>query len=114
MTQQQGIVAARAPLYDRAHLASFTGGDIVLERGLVRDYCHNARDYLASLHGAPSQKRWRDAAHKLKGASRGIGCWQIAMLCEAAERIDIADETGRGHVLGEIARLLDDLAAAVA
>ncbi|GAB4141656.1 MAG: hypothetical protein Tsb0016_09480 [Sphingomonadales bacterium] len=114
MTQQQGIIAARAPLYDRAHLASFTGGDIVLERGLVRDYCHNARDYLAAMHAANTQKRWREVAHKLKGASRGIGCWQIAVLCETAERMDIADETGRDHVLGQIGRLLDDLAAAMA
>lgn len=114
MNGQQQIIAAQAPLYDRAHLASFTGGDVVMERGLIREFCHNAREQLAMLRGAPNERRWRDCAHKLKGAARGIGCWQISVLCETAERLDPSDETARRHVTGQIGDLLDQLSDAIA
>lgn len=114
MVGRQQILAEQMPLYDRAHLASFTGGDVIMERGLVREFCHNAREQLSALCDAGTARRWRECAHKLKGAARGIGCWQIAMLCETAERLDLGEEMARRHITGQITALLDQLVDAVA
>jgi HPt (histidine-containing phosphotransfer) domain-containing protein len=101
------------PLYDRAHLASYTGGDVVLERSLVREFCVNAREQLGSLQNANNLNEVLERAHKLKGAARGIGCWQIAQLCECAERMTEMDDAYQRRITAEISQHLERLTAAV-
>ncbi|RME67364.1 MAG: Hpt domain-containing protein, partial [Alphaproteobacteria bacterium] len=80
---------------------------------LVRDFCHSARDYVRALRGAGTHRQWRECAHRLKGAARGIGCWQIAVLCETAESMESHDDDVRAQIAGQIEALLESLAAAV-
>ncbi|MFZ5609127.1 MAG: Hpt domain-containing protein [Pseudomonadota bacterium] len=98
-------------LYDRAHLAGFTEGDLDLEHALLSAFCANARDYLDILMRAPAGQEWTDQAHKLKGAANSVGVWSVARWCALAEdepeKFINADQRQKlaDHILDVIARL---------
>ncbi|MEN0651572.1 MULTISPECIES: Hpt domain-containing protein [Hyphobacterium] len=74
-----------APVFDRDHLAQYTSGDAALEAelfGLLKD---QAERCLGALQAANDANAWRAAAHTLKGASRGVGAFELAEACERAE-----------------------------
>lgn len=73
--------------FDRAHLATFTGGDMALERDLLEDFARNATAHLRDLENAIGSAHWGECAHRLKGASSGVGMRAMAQLCGEAEAL---------------------------
>lgn len=88
------------PLFDRAHLGRYTGGDHALEVELVGLMCDQAERCIERMGQASDAKEFHDAAHTLKGAARGVGAFALAAACERAEE---APEAERGDAEAEIA-----------
>ena len=87
-----------------------TGGDRDLAREVIGIFLDNARDYLGALDGAADLAAWQGAAHKLKGAARGLGAWRLEELCRQAEAV--GDLEGERHALSTaIAAAIDDIRA---
>lgn len=42
---------------------------------------------VAQLEEAQTDEQWTNTAHTMKGASRGVGAWDLGDLCEKAEKI---------------------------
>jgi HPt (histidine-containing phosphotransfer) domain-containing protein len=83
----------RGPVIDRAHLDRMTGGDRELQLevlGLVRE---QASVWTRLLQPDNQTADWVIAAHTIKGSARGIGAWELAELCGAAE------QAGQGRAL---------------
>jgi HPt (histidine-containing phosphotransfer) domain-containing protein len=83
---------AERPL-DLVHLSKYTLGDRGLESELLGLFRSQAGIYVARLEEAATSKEWKDAAHSLKGSSRGLGAWALGDLAEESEAIDY-DNTG--------------------
>jgi HPt (histidine-containing phosphotransfer) domain-containing protein len=100
---------------DFAHLERFTAGDAALIEEVLGIFREQAGMWLRLLDaGAPAQA-WKDAAHTLKGSALGVGAFELAEACAAAEA-ERDGEFGRREVLvGRIRdaadRALTDIAA---
>jgi len=70
---------------DCEHLSGFTGGDPEFECQILDIFADNAPGYLDTLFAEPNDE-WKMCAHKLKGAARSIGAWQMARAAERAEK----------------------------
>jgi HPt (histidine-containing phosphotransfer) domain-containing protein len=94
---------------DLAYLRRFTHGDFALEEEVLRLFIRHAPEYLAAMRSAGSAKAWHDAAHTLKGASRGIGAWRVARCAEGAERLRFdTDLDRRAFTLDGAAEALEE------
>lgn len=98
--------AAGPQVLDRAHLAQYSGGDAALEGelfALLESQIEACTGRMA--RAAPGgDQAWRDAAHTLKGAARGVGAMQLGDACEAAET--------RPHDAGALEAVMSAAAAA--
>ena len=83
---------------DLVHLARHTFGDPQLEREVLQLFAVQARIHLNRLKEAGDAQTWREAAHTIKGASRGIGAWQVAEQAELAERLSFDPEDQRCRI----------------
>lgn len=72
-------------VFDRDHLARYTAGDAALEAELVDLLREQARRCLAAMEAASDENAWKAAAHTLKGASRGVGAFELGEACQRAE-----------------------------
>lgn len=70
---------------DLQHLELYIGGDVALRDEILTIFDEQAELWLAKLDPEEEDEVWRDAAHALKGAARGVGAWEIGDLCEEAE-----------------------------
>ncbi len=95
---------------DFNHLDSYTAGDQELIREVLRLFRGQVEGLVQSLETAPDSKAWRDTAHGIKGAARGIGAWEAADAAEQVEKAPFSDATARNECL----RRLNDAFAAVA
>lgn len=94
---------------DLPYLRRFTQRDFALEEEVLRLFIEHAPKYLASMRTAGTAKSWHDAAHTLKGASRGIGAWRVARCAEGAERLRFdTDLDRRAFALDSAAEALDE------
>ncbi|NVJ97587.1 MAG: Hpt domain-containing protein [Alphaproteobacteria bacterium] len=95
---------------DRGHLNGYTGGDRELAKQVLEIFADNAPGYLDVLSAADCDN-WRSAAHKLKGAARGIGAWRLARAAERAELMGVAGlgDPKREAVLSELQVRLEEL-----
>ncbi|MES1991386.1 MAG: Hpt domain-containing protein [Pseudomonadota bacterium] len=93
-----GYADAARPL-DLVHLSKYTFGDRGLEAELLGLFRSQAGIYVMRLESAADAKEWRDAAHSLKGSSRGLGAWALGDLAEEIEHQDFADEAGRADAI---------------
>ena len=75
-----------AVILDVAHLSGFTGGDPDFESHILGIFVDNAPGYLNALKGT-EEDNWKTTAHKLKGAARSIGAWNLARAAERAEKM---------------------------
>lgn len=73
-------------ILDDAHLAAFTGGDPGFEKQILDIFVENTPDYLKALSDTTGTD-WKITAHKLKGAARSIGAWNLAREAERAEHL---------------------------
>lgn len=92
---------------DLDHLAKYTLGDAALERDLAIAFGESCDLYLPALAVAETARDWKQAAHGLKGASRGIGAFALGDLCEAAEQVNVADDAVRQNLLDRIVAAAD-------
>ncbi len=83
---------------DLDHLNTYTGGDKTLNcqiLGLFDSQCHEIIEKLASLAEGgetdDSAKNWREVAHSLKGASRGVGAFELGEIAAQAEKISLSN-----------------------
>lgn len=82
---------------DLENLSHYTGNDPVLTRDVLQIYCDQADVWRDMLAKAATLQAWRDAAHTVKGASRGVGATEVAVLADEAE--DLAELGTPDHEL---------------
>lgn len=89
-----------AVILDVAHLSGFTGGDPDFESHILGIFVDNAPGYLQAL-ASIEEDGWKTTAHKLKGAARSIGAWNLARAAERAEKMPspAVDAVGRHQIL---------------
>jgi len=73
------------PVFDREHLARYTGGEATLEAELIGLLDQQIEAQIAKLRAAETDEVWAEAAHTLKGAARGVGAMALGDACERAE-----------------------------
>ena len=91
-------------LLDLDHLDRYVAGDTVLRDEVLAIFEEQAATWLRTLDPKADDQAWRDAAHSLKGAARGVGAWDVGHACEQAEKMigEGRDEVARGAKLSEI------------
>ncbi|WP_417513011.1 response regulator [Minwuia sp.] len=72
---------------DLAHLATYTAGERGLEGELAALFSASCERYFDEMAGATDDRSWREAAHGLKGAARGIGANELGRLAAFAETL---------------------------
>jgi chemotaxis protein histidine kinase CheA len=73
---------------DLEHLARYTGGERAIDAEILTLFDNQCRDLLDRLHNvaeAGDWQSWRETAHTLKGAARGVGAGPFADDATAAE-----------------------------
>lgn len=92
--------AKRAIDFD--HLDAYTGGDTDLVHEVLRLFRGQVSMLVESLAATEDAKTWRETAHGIKGAARGIGAWAAADAAAVIEKCDFADREGRLKALGAL------------
>jgi len=97
-------------ILDIVHLSNFTGNDPDFECQVLDIFMDNAPGYLEAL-SQTEQDGWKMRAHKLKGAARSIGAWQLARAGERAEQMSNppAHDPKRIAILKTLEKRLADL-----
>src|ERR1700744_393812 len=75
---------------DLEHLARYTGGERELNSEVLRLFDDQITKMVAELHtllASRDAKRWREVAHTIKGAARGVGAFSMGDLAALAEPI---------------------------
>jgi HPt (histidine-containing phosphotransfer) domain-containing protein len=72
-------------MLDRAHLHRMTMGDEDLAREVLGLFRSQTEMWLRLIQPAVETKDWAAAVHTIKGSARGVGAWQLAQVCDAAE-----------------------------
>ena len=72
---------------DFDYLEGFAAGDMQVVTEVLALFQQQAEGWLARLEGDPADG-WRDLAHTIKGASRGIGAVTLGDITDRAERGD--------------------------
>ncbi len=81
-------------MIDLEHLDRYVSGDNALRDEILQIFVEQADMWVSLLDPEAGDREWRDTAHALKGASRGVGAWDVGDLCERAEKfISINDFT---------------------
>ena len=80
-------VDPNAPLIDREHLSTMTGGDSGLAIEIIEIFREQADIWSRMLEPANPPQQWADAAHSLKGAALSLGANQLAAACATAESL---------------------------
>ncbi len=96
------------PIFDRQHFAHMTGGDEELQKEIIALFREQAPH--VEVHLYPEITGWREAVHLLKGSARGLGLWELADTCEAAEgTTESLIPTALANVRTALAQALDTL-----
>ncbi len=72
---------------DFDHLEKYVSGDDALRDEILDIFAGQVDILLQQFDVFQSDEGWKDTAHTLKGASRGVGAWDLGKLCEEAERL---------------------------
>lgn len=72
---------------DFDHLDRYVAGDSALRDEVLTIFEGQVARCLRLLDPAGPNEQWRSVAHALKGASRGIGAWDVGTACEEAENL---------------------------
>jgi HPt (histidine-containing phosphotransfer) domain-containing protein len=72
---------------DLKHLDQYVCGDAALLDEILTIFEEQAEMWMSRFDADLSDEDWRNAAHALKGASRGVGAWVIGDLCEHGETL---------------------------
>lgn len=74
-----------ANVIDFDHLEKYVAGDRELRAEILDIFSVQVRQLLEQLDVFQTDEAWKNAAHTMKGASRGVGAWSLGSLCEEAE-----------------------------
>lgn len=88
--------AMNARPVDLVHLARYTGGDQALNAEVLQLFVNQCGELVQRMDGilqTGDVKTWREVAHTLKGAARGIGAFGMADAAAACEPIDPASDS---------------------
>lgn len=102
-------------LLDLDHLDRYVAGDVTLRDEVLAIFEDQAALWLRTLDPRADDQAWRDAAHSLKGASRGVGAWDVGHACEQAEkmvgeqRCEAAREAKLDEIKGHTARVIEEV-----
>ena len=96
---------------DFGHLESYAAGDSALIDEVLGMFREQAALWVRLFDPGGPPDGWRDAAHSLKGSALGVGAFQLARACEAAESGSAA---GAGEKSAMLERIRDALDAALA
>ncbi|MBN9546127.1 MAG: Hpt domain-containing protein [Alphaproteobacteria bacterium] len=81
---------------DLEHLAKYTGGEKALDAEILRLFDGQIAGMVTELNGliaTGDAKRWREIAHTIKGAARGVGAFGMGEAAAKAEPVNPADGT---------------------
>ncbi|WP_370339713.1 Hpt domain-containing protein [Parvularcula marina] len=95
-------------MIDVKHLDRYVAGDRALRDEILAIYEEQVETWVSMLDPTAGDDAWRDAAHALKGASRGVGAWELGDLCASAEEMigGAADVTKRTEVVTRLREIL--------
>lgn len=99
---------------DLEHLARYTGGEKGLNGEVLRlfdDQLTRLVDELNALVVSRDSKRWREVAHSIKGAARGVGAFAMGDLAASAEPINPADAPAAKEAIAKLEREAQSLRA---
>ena len=74
-------------LIDLDHLDRYVAGDKSLRDEILGIFEEQADMWTRMLDPNAEDAAWKDAAHALKGASRGVGAWDVGDICAEAEKL---------------------------
>lgn len=74
-------------LIDLDHLEKYVAGDLALRDEILSIFTDQAEALMAQLDVSQTDEGWKNTAHALKGAARGVGAWALGDLCEEAESL---------------------------
>ena len=72
---------------DFDHLEKYVAGDDALRDEILQIFAEQVESLLLQFDVFQSDENWKNTAHTLKGASRGVGAWKLGKLCEEAEAL---------------------------
>jgi len=79
---------------DLEHLAKYTGGEKDLNGEILRLFDDQIASMVTELNGlvaSQDSKRWREIAHTIKGAARGVGAFEMGEAAAKAEPVNPAN-----------------------
>ena len=83
-----------ATAIDLEHLARYTGGEKSLNAEILRLFDGQVTGMVAELNAlliSRDGRRWREIAHTIKGAARGVGAFGMGEAAAKAEPVNPAD-----------------------
>ena len=92
---------------DLEHLARYTGGERGLNSEVLRLFDGQITKMVAELHtllASRDGKRWREVAHSIKGAARGVGAFSMGDLAASVEPISPADAPAAKDAIAKLER----------
>jgi HPt (histidine-containing phosphotransfer) domain-containing protein len=101
MSDSLAMQIAENPV-DLRQLDRYTGGSRTLNEEILRlfaDQCRETLSRLEALAHTADAKSWRETAHSLKGAARGVGAFALAKAAAEAESADPANAPVRRAAL---------------
>jgi HPt (histidine-containing phosphotransfer) domain-containing protein len=95
----QTATTLEAPI-DMAHLARYTGGEHALNTEILRLFDGQVTAMVQDLKGVLAQRdarRWKEIAHTIKGAARGVGAFRMGEAAAAAEPVDLVMQADKAE-----------------
>lgn len=72
---------------DFNHLDKYVMGDDALRDEVLEIFIGQLDCYMRALDPSRDDLSWKNTAHTLKGAARGVGAWDVGELCQEAETL---------------------------
>ncbi len=72
---------------DLNHLNKYVLGDDTLRDEVLEIFVEQLNTLLGALDPSEDDFVWKNTAHTLKGAARGVGAWDVGDLCQEAETL---------------------------
>ena len=102
---------------DLEHLAKYTGGEKALNDEILRLFDGQISTMVTELNGlvaGQDAKRWREIAHTIKGAARGVGAFEMGEAAAKAEPVNPADSAQAQAALQKLEREAETVRAFIA
>ena len=69
------------------HLEKYVVGDDMLRDEILEIFSEQVCLLLEKFDVFQTDEAWKNTAHTLKGAARGVGAWSLGKICEEAENM---------------------------